>query len=287
VKTLVVTADDFGLSLEVNEAVEAAHSGGILTAASLMVGAPAWQDAVARARRLPTLGVGLHLTLINGRPVLAPELIPGLVGRDGRFATDPVGFGARLFFSQQLRREADAEIAAQFDRFRQTGLVMDHINGHQHFHLHPVVASGLVRHAAAFGRPPVRIPVEPDLAGSHRSMLRALIRQGYALAARRLRRSAVASGLATNDHVFGLFDSGHMTEARMLAILDGLPDGLTEIYLHPATRRWAGADNLPADYRPIEELAALISPAVKAKVAAVGCVLATFGQAARTGAQPL
>src|SRR5690242_10542321 len=100
-RRLIVTADDFGLSLPVNEAVEKAHRHGILSAASLMVGAPAADDAIARARSMPTLGVGLHLTLLEGRPVLPPDKVPGLVGPDGRLSSDPVRFGVALFVSPE------------------------------------------------------------------------------------------------------------------------------------------------------------------------------------------
>jgi len=98
VKALIVTADDFGLSLRVNDAVERANRQGILSAASLMMGAPAVEDAVERARRLTSLGVGLHLTLLDGRPVLPPDEVPGLVESDGRFSIDPFRFGAALYF---------------------------------------------------------------------------------------------------------------------------------------------------------------------------------------------
>ena len=108
-KALIVTADDFGVSLPVNEAVETAHTKGILSAASLMTGAPAFEDAVARARRLPSLGVGIHLTMVDGRPVLPPDQVPGLVGTDGRFLNDPVRFGMALYFSPSLRRQVEAE----------------------------------------------------------------------------------------------------------------------------------------------------------------------------------
>jgi len=126
-KTLIVTADDFGLSKEVNEAVERGHRDGILSAASLMVGAPERDDAVRRARSLPKLCIGLHVTLLDGRPVLPPSDIPGLVGADGRFFTDPVRFGIALYFSPDLRAQARAEIEAQFRRFRDTSLTLDHI----------------------------------------------------------------------------------------------------------------------------------------------------------------
>jgi predicted glycoside hydrolase/deacetylase ChbG (UPF0249 family) len=106
----------------VNEAVERAHCEGVLSAASLMIGAPAAEDAVERARSLPSLGVGLHLTLIDGRPVLPPDKIPGLVGPDGRFFSNPFRIGLALYVSSELRRQADAEINAQFERFLRTGL---------------------------------------------------------------------------------------------------------------------------------------------------------------------
>ncbi len=275
-KKLVVTADDFGLSSQVNEAVELAHRNGILTAASLMVGAPAFAEAVARARQLPRLGIGLHLTLINGRPVLPPEKIPHLVGPEGRFLDDPVWFGVQLFFSDTMRREANAEITAQFERFRETGLPLDHVNGHQHFHIHPVVSGIIARLLPAFGNVPVRIPVEPFGAATDRRLFRRFTWLFYSIATRHLRHRVQAVGSPVNNQVFGLCDSGTMTEARVLAILERLPDGISEIYFHPATARWQGPDNLPAAYRPEDEYAALISSTARAKVITSGARLSSF-----------
>src|SRR6266581_9597373 len=103
-RRLIVTADDFGAEIAINEAVEAAARDGILTCASLMVGAPAAADAVARARRLPGLRVGLHLVLIDGSPVLPPGDIPALVGADGRFDSNQIRTGLRYFFAPGVRR---------------------------------------------------------------------------------------------------------------------------------------------------------------------------------------
>jgi hopanoid biosynthesis associated protein HpnK len=270
-KKLIVTADDFGLSLAVNEAVERAHRQGILSAASLMVGAPAAEDAVERARKLPSLGVGLHLMLIDGRPVLPSEEVPGLVGPDGRFHTDPFRFGVALYFSPELQRQASNEIDAQFERFLATGLTMDHVNGHRHFHLHPVVLRAIAQTAPRFDRPPVRLPLEPFgpslRANQDRAVSRLVSWLFYLAQTRRLRRQTILGDLPSNDHVFGLYDSGEMTEDRLLRLLDHLPSGVSEIYSHPATRRWEGPDSPPAGYQPEEELRALISPAVKAKMA--------------------
>jgi hopanoid biosynthesis associated protein HpnK len=289
-KKLVVTADDFGLSLPVNDAVEQAHVNGILTAASLMVGAPACDDAVERARRLPRLGVGLHLTLVEGSPVLPPEQVPGLVGSDGRFSTDAVKFGTALFFSSELRRQAEAEIAAQFEKFRRTGLAMDHVNGHLHFHMHPVVSRMIAKLAPSFGHPPVRIPVEPFVASysatSDRFFDRLTSWLFFLAQTRLLRRRVLAAGSRVNDYVFGLNDSGAMVETRVLQFLDRLPSGISEFYFHPATTRWAGVDNLPERYRPIEEFAALTNANVKARVGKLGLKPVAFREAFVSAAKP-
>jgi chitin disaccharide deacetylase len=273
-RRLIVTADDFGLSLPVNEAVEKAHRHGILSAASLMVGAPAADDAIARARSMPTLGVGLHLTLLEGRPVLPPDKVPGLVGPDGRLSSDPVRFGVALFVSPEMRSQARAEIRAQFERFADTGLVMDHINGHQHFHLHPVVLQAILEVAPHHGLPPVRLPLEPFRASFAASGDRFLGRLAswlfYLGQTSRLRKGVIAAGMKSNDHVFGVYDSGAMVEDRLLRLIAELPSGVSEIYCHPATSRWDGPDNLPASYRCEEEFRALVSPVVKEKLGASG-----------------
>jgi len=277
-RKLIVTADDFGLSLPVNEAVERAHREGMLSAASLMVGSQAAEDAVMRARKMPSLGVGLHLTLLNGCPVLPPEKVAALVGPDGRFFKSAVRFGVALYASPELRRQANAEIEAQFERFHSTGLAMDHINGHRHFHLHPVVLEAIARLAPRFGHPPLRLPQEPFAPSFAANRDRALGRLAgslfYSLQARRIRRRLI--GATANDHVFGLHDSGAMTEDRVLRLLDHLPQGVSEIYCHPATRRWKGPDNPPASYQPEAELKALLSPEVKAKMDAMGLKPLTF-----------
>jgi hopanoid biosynthesis associated protein HpnK len=279
-RKLIVTADDFGLSLPVNEAVERAHRDGVLSAASLMVGAPEAEDAVMRARKLPALGVGLHLTLLNGRPVLPPDRVPALIGTDGRFSNDAVRFGIALYASPELRREANAEIEAQFERFGATGFAMDHINGHRHFHLHPVVLDAITRLAPRFGNPPVRFPYEPFAPSFEANRDRAVVRLTgslfYSLQARRIWRRRIDGGMTANDQVFGLYDSGAMTEDRVLRLLDHLPEGVTEIYCHPATRRWEGPDAPPTTYQPEAELKALLSRSVKTKMDAMGLQPLTY-----------
>jgi hopanoid biosynthesis associated protein HpnK len=279
-KTLIVTADDFGNSVPINEAIEAGHKAGVLSATSLMVGGPAFEDAVARAKLLPRLGVGLHLTLVDGNPVLPAAQVPDLVGSDGRIPDDAIGYGVKLFFSPAMRAQVRAEIIAQFERFRATGLALDHVNGHQHFHMHPAIVSVLADVLPRYGSPPVRVPFEPfgpsygamrDRAAGRMFTSAFYTSQTFALS-RTLKRLNIPSNTAS----FGINDTGHMTEARVLRYLHNLPEGTTELYLHPATRRWEGPDNLPASYEAEEEYRALISPNVAAKLQALGIKPVSF-----------
>ena len=258
-KRLIVTADDFGASREVNDAVEQAHRDGILTAASLMVAGDAAADAVARAHALPTLGIGLHIVLVEGRPLLPADRIPALVDATGNFRTDMARAGVTIFASPAARRQLAAEVEAQFAAFAATGLVLDHVNAHKHFHLHPTIAGTILKVGTRYGMRAARAPIEP------RRLLRQVdgsetgsrIETVWARLVRaRLRRS----GMLVPDQVFGLAWSGAMTADRVRGILERLPDGLTEIYTHPATGAYPGS--APGyDYRG--ELAALTDPLAK------------------------
>ena len=263
-KRLIVTADDFGLSLPVNEAVEAAHTRGILTAASLMVGAPRAADAVARARRLPGLAVGLHVVVVRGRPVLPPAQLPALVDEDGAFDSNLVRAGVRYFFSGSARRQLAAEIRAQFEAFAKTGLALDHVNAHNHMHLHPTILSLILRIGSEYGLRAVRLPYEPGG--------QPLLRPWTAL----MRARVSAAGLRHNDFLLGLRDTGRMDRDRVLAALPGLPEGTSEMYFHPATGRWDGMDQAAAAFRFEDEYRALIDPAVREAVTGSGARLIAF-----------
>jgi hopanoid biosynthesis associated protein HpnK len=280
-KRLIVTADDFGLAAPVNEAVELGHLQGILTSASLMVTAPASVDAVERARRLPRLAVGLHLVLVDGRPALPPEQIPDLVGADGRFASDPIRLGARIYLSSRAQAQAEAEIRAQLTAFGRTGLHLDHVDGHHHFHLHPTIQTILIQLAREFGIGAVRVPDESNLVRQRTGGGRRLRDWLAAFPLRdrtpAMKRRLARAGIRFNDTIMGLTDSGRVDATRMRDLLAALPDGVTELYVHPATRRWTGSDNLPERYQPEAELAALMDGSVRAAVAASGAILSTFG----------
>ena len=136
----------------------------MLTAASLMVAGDAAADAVGRARTMPDLGVGLHLVLVEGRPALPPELVPDLVDSHGRFREDMVRSAIAMAFIPRVRRQLFAEVEAQFAAFAATGLQLDHLNAHKHFHLHPVIASALLAAGAKHGMIAARALISSRLA---------------------------------------------------------------------------------------------------------------------------
>lgn len=270
-KRLVVTADDFGQAVEVNEAVEVAHTNGILTAASLMVAAPAAADAVARARRLPNLGVGLHLVLVEARPLLSPERIPDLVDADGMFRSDMAWTGLRIAISARVRRQIRAEIAAQFAAFADTGLPFDHVNAHKHFHVHPVIAGMTLDAAAHHGVRAIRVPIEPGRPRGSGWLAMTF--------ARLLRARSRRLGMISPDRVFGLADSGHMTAARIRDIVAALPDGLNELYLHPATAEDFSGHG--PGYRHRDEFNGLLDHNIRSLAMARGIRLGSFEQFGR------
>jgi hopanoid biosynthesis associated protein HpnK len=267
---LIVTADDFGLHTAINEAVEQASRRGILTAASLMVSGPAAADAVRRAQRLPNLRVGLHLVLADGWASLPPAQIPGIADAQGHMDGDMLPRGIRYFLSGSVRGQLEAEIRAQFDAFARTRLALDHVNVHKHFHLHPTVLGFLIRIAGECGARAMRVPSEPYWfavrSAKWDAVLSSLLLSPWvAMMKHRLR----VAGIFHNDSVFGIAQSGAMGEEQLLAILARLPLGVTEIYLHPATASGSAiASTMPA-YRHADELAALLSPRVRAAVAAL------------------
>jgi hopanoid biosynthesis associated protein HpnK len=284
-KKLIVNADDFGLSGGANQAVIRAYREGILTSTSLMAGGRAFAEAVSLARENPGLQVGLHLTLLQGRAVLPPEELPGLVDREGNFPVDPVLTGMRYFFRRSLRSELQREIGAQILRFRETGLPLSHIDGHLNIHMHPTVFSILAELMPKYGISSFRLTREnlaqdPATDGTRRfgRRLDAFI---FARLAENCRPVLEKLGIFHTDEVKGLLNSGRMTEAYLLKVLDGLKPGSTEIYFHPGCLPDPELAAWMPDYRHEEELAALTSPKVREKIIELGIHLGTYREEER------
>ncbi|GAO40243.1 hopanoid biosynthesis associated protein [Sphingomonas changbaiensis NBRC 104936] len=280
-RRLIVTADDFGLSMEVNEAVEEAHRKGILTSTSLMTAGPAAEDAIRRAKRLPDLGVGLHLALY-GAPAQAPaDAIPYLVTPAGDLDGRSTATGVAMTLSSAVRRQVHREVEAQFRAYRLSGLPIGHLDGHWHCHQHPWILGIAIEVGKPLGLRTMRIPYEPVrpsvLAAKGEGWARRIAHAAshWSLAAH-MRRRLKVNGMASNDWFFGKNDAGHVTPGLLQQMIAALPEGVSEIGLHPATGPWSGDHAPPPDWQASGELAALIDPDTRAACEANGVRLCRF-----------
>lgn len=275
-RQLVITADDFGLAEAVNEAVEIAHRRGVLTSASLMVGAPAAADAVARARRLGTLAVGLHLVLVDGPATLPRVQIPDLADEAG-LRRDLPHLGLEIALRPELRRQLRAEITAQFEGFAATGLRLDHVDAHKHFHLHPLVAADIIAIGKRYGMRALRVPAEPKRVVARVDRRAPApwtpLDPWVAVLGSKVRRA----GLLTCDAVFGWAWSGALTRARIVGLLENLPTGVVELYSHPAIENHFPGHAVGYRYR--EEFEALCAPDAIAAIAASHIRLGSYADA--------
>lgn len=268
VRRLIVNADDFGLSNSINQAVVRAHREGILTSASLMVNEAGFDEAVQLAKENPGLGVGLHLTLLQGHSTLPPDTIPGLVNSRREFSNSPVGVGMAYFFQRGLREQLQKEIRAQFEKFRATGLPLDHVNGHLHLHLHPVIFKLLMEDAEMLGIRHFRF-TRDCLARSRRmsnghlfyKLSHTII---YDCLSRRAREPLRRRNIKHADITFGLLQDSRVDEAYILKLLPELPEGDSELYSHPSLDKFK------------HEFDALISPRVREQVQKLGVQLIRY-----------
>ncbi|HXX54140.1 MAG TPA: ChbG/HpnK family deacetylase, partial [Thermodesulfovibrionales bacterium] len=143
---LVVVADDLGRSSGINRAIAEAHDRGIVTAASMMVGGEAFQEAVQIALDRPQLAVGLHVTLCDGRAVLPPSSIPCLADAEGHLEKTPAKAWVK-YTRPALLSQIEREVEAQFDHLSAAGIRPSHVDCHHHLHMHPFLFEVICRQA--------------------------------------------------------------------------------------------------------------------------------------------
>jgi hopanoid biosynthesis associated protein HpnK len=223
---IVITGDDFGVSPDVNHAIEAYHQAGALHQASLMVAEKHADQAVEIAHRNPRLRVGLHLTLCEGYATEPSEL----TDNQGRLIATPARAGLRFAFDPRLRKPLKDEIRRQFERFTKLGLSPTYWDGHTHLHLHPLILGLTLPIAVEFGFKSTRLVREP---GSFR-LIPWIFSRLSSFAIPRLHNA----GIGYSDAVFGLRSTGRMTESAFRHALSHA-FGQTEIYFHPAAEESA------------------------------------------------
>ena len=273
---LIINADDFGFSQGVNAAIIKAHEEGILTSTSLMVSGDAVQEAIALSRNYPNLAVGLHLVLVCGKSVLPPVQIPHLVDSQGNFSNNPTQAGLTYQFNQATRAELRLEISAQLEKFRDSGLNLAHVDGHLHLHVHPVILNILTEFAAEFKIKFIRLPSEEltkNLKIDQRNLLTKII---WSIVFGQLRNYGEgllkANQIKFANRVYGLLQTGDMSEKYLLNLIPQIEAELVEIYSHPALV------NTDINHGGEVELAALLSQQVRELLTVRGVELSNYSR---------
>jgi predicted glycoside hydrolase/deacetylase ChbG (UPF0249 family) len=236
-RSLVVNADDLGLTVGVNDGIFDAHDHGVLTSASVFANAGATEDALARALRRPSLGVGCHLTLVDGRPTLPPARVPSLIEDDGRFRPSWKPFIVSCLLGHVSLLDVEQELTAQIERLRSAGLTLTHLDAHKHVHAYPPIFAIVTRLAERFQIPVVRVPFErwSTLYGDTTQRpptSQALMNAAILPWAWRDYRMASRAGIRT-PHFIGRSHTGALSAQALAGIVLSLPPGVTELMVHP------------------------------------------------------
>ncbi|MCS7219991.1 MAG: hopanoid biosynthesis-associated protein HpnK [Anaerolineae bacterium] len=259
---IILNADDFGRSTHINLAVVKAHREGVLTSASLMIAGEAAEEAIVLARENPSLAIGLHLTVTEGRAALPQSHIPHLVDAHGYFPRNAAWAGLRYALSRTLQRELIREVTAQFERFAATGLSLSHVDGHHHMHVHPSLLATVLSLAEQFGACGFRLPRDDFWLSVRHSRRQFGTKAAWALIFAALYRWCLRAlcghHLKVTHRTYGLLQSGQMEEAYVVRVLRELSVPTAELYFHPTF----GPNAEPLGPNP-GDLAALLSPAVR------------------------
>ena len=232
-----MNADDFGLTSGVNRAIVELHRAGVLTSATLMARAAATDEAIALARANPSLGVGCHVVLVDGEPVLPTRDVPTLVdSRTGQFHAKLGPFLTRLFTGRIRAAEIEAEAAAQIALLQKRGLRLTHIDTHKHTHMFPQVLGPVLRAARAAGIHAARNPFEPEWA-VHATPRHSWVRAAEVFALRKMgpyfRRTIARHEVAATDGTIAFVGTGTLDAAAVRSLLQKLPTGTWELVTHP------------------------------------------------------
>jgi hopanoid biosynthesis associated protein HpnK len=243
VRRLIINADDFGLTAGVNRAIVEAHERGVVTSTTLMANGQAFADAAGLARSRPRLGVGCHIVLVDGAPLLDRTEIGSLLDGESnpsggpRFREGIASFGARALLGRLSENEIEAEAAAQIRKLQAAGIPVTHIDSHKHTHLFPRVLRPLLRAAASCGVTAIRNPFE-RIRGSQLAASPSLWRRWTEVGilrslARQFREAVQEAGVSTPDGTLAIVATGSLDERLLRLMVEHLPDGTWELVCHP------------------------------------------------------
>jgi hopanoid biosynthesis associated protein HpnK len=271
---LIINADDFGLTTGVNRAIVEAHEHGAVTSATLMANGQAFDEAVALAQSTPRLGVGCHIVLVDGAPVLPQARVRSLLSPGGNDDGGPhfrggIGkFGALALLGRLAADEIEAEATAQIRKLQSDGIAVTHLDSHKHTHIFPHVLRPLLRAAKACGVRAIRNPFE-RMQGSQLAASPSLWRRWTEVGllrslAKQFREAVQEAGISTPDGTLAIVATGSLNERLLRIMVENLPDGTWELVCH---RGYKDADLQGVRTRLLEsrkqELRILTSPSTR------------------------
>jgi len=265
VKQLIINADDFGLDETVNKGIIEGHTSGFITSTTIMPSGKAFDHAVSLAASHPQLGIGVHLTLVGEKSVCDAKKIGSLVDSEGNLSPQYPQFLQRYLLGQVKLSHIRSELTAQVQKVVDCGIEITHLDSHQHLHIMPGIIDLVLEIAQEFGIKAIRIPREPYffLGGYPFSIMRFLSRAGLTFLSQLAARKGKKKQLLMPNHFFGMLAGGNLQEKFLLTILDTLPQGVSEIMMHPGTSNQILYEKYGWDYHGQEELAGVTSATVR------------------------
>ena len=278
-KQLIINADDFGLHPLINKGIIKGHSEGIITSTSLMPSAPYFGEAVQLAKANPSLGVGIHLTLVGGVKPACTSGVNSLLIAGGVFAEDYTVFAKKWYTGSIKKNEVVKELETQIEKVLAAGIKPTHIDSHQHMHVLPGIAGIVVRLCEKYGIKKIRMPGENIFwsGGFEAGIGRKIGRDGLSFCAMLAKSKAKSAGLVYPQHFFGMLAGGNLNVGLVKNILLNLPEGTSEIMTHPGFDSAELAKHFTWGYHWQDELDAFLSAENKEIVREHGIKLINFG----------
>ena len=236
-RRLIVNADDFGLTRGINRAIAELYDAGALRSATLMANGEAFEDAVAIAKERPGLGIGAHITIVDGEPVLPANEVKTLLRPDGKFREGIVEFVRDAYTGKISTLEVEREAQAQIEKLQRSGIVITHVDTHKHTHMFPRIGTAVLRAAERCGICAIRNPFEEPW--SRRLCPAPMMRLAQVTMLGGLRRKFEQQGpiaarkIYSTDGTIGIAVTGTLDAPALDAMFDAMPDGVWELVCHP------------------------------------------------------
>jgi len=272
---LIVHADDFGISEDVNEGILKAHRNGVLTSTSIMANGRAFKDAIRKAKSNPSLDVGIHLTLVEEQPLSSVDVIPGLVSPEGNFHPNAADFTRRYLMGYVPVYQIRSELEKQIRRVLDTGIRISHLDSHQHLHMLPSILTTIIVLARKYKIPAIRIPSERLRFYMLKDLVRIprLIQMGILNLFCLGKRRRVPN--CTQNFV-GFYYGGDLSTNNFYKLIDSLPsNGTCELMCHPGSQN--SSQQYPHwNYHHFEELEALTNDKIANLLEDEGVLLVSY-----------